>query len=75
MGVTYGGWVLTLTLTLTLIIRASYGGWVLTLTLTLTLVIRASYGGWVLTLAQPADWRWLMAPWNWFQSRVIQLWA
>ena len=44
----YGGWVLTLTLTLTLVIRASYGGWVLTLTLTLTLtlnlVIRASYG-------------------------------
>ena len=38
----YGGWVLTLTLTLTLVIRASYGGWVLTLTLTLTLVIRAS---------------------------------
>ena len=42
----YGGWVLTLTLTptLTLVIRASYWGWVLTLTLTLTLVIRASFG-------------------------------
>ena len=36
----YGGWVLTLTLTptLTLVIRASYWGWVLTLTLTLVII-------------------------------------
>ena len=44
----YGGWVLNLTLPLTLVIRASYGDWVPTLTL--TLVIRYSYGDWVLTL-------------------------